>query len=175
VTPLKKTGIVLGGYAAAFALACIAGYVHYLATKDLVDSQGGMQAEGESFLFVYVLGFAALLPTGCGLYFLRPVRRFWNLLSIGAWVLVTTGIASAILFWTLRSETQGRSLLSMASGLSPLRMIVSPLLTVAFLVCAMFAPSKGPRITLVLAAVCEMAAAVPWLVWVTISNGFLER
>jgi hypothetical protein len=165
---MGKTGIVFGGYAAAFLLAVAAFELRLWMTANNPDAQAssGMYAFGDSLVFVGVFGVAALVPTGLTLYFLRPVRRFWTVASIGALVFAATGVAASVLFWTTRSQPPGHSLFSLAAAMSLGRMIVAPLLTAAFLICAGFAPAIGPRRVFALAALCEGGAAAPWFLWV---------
>jgi len=165
---MGKAGIVFGGYAAAFLLAVAAFEVRQWMAANNLDSQAssGMSAFGDSVVFVFVFGVAALVPTGLTLYFLRPVRRFWTVASIGALVFAATGMAAAVLFWTTRSQPPGNSPFSLAAEMSLGRMLVSPLITAAFLVCAGFAPATGPRRAFALAALCEGGAAAPWFLFV---------
>jgi hypothetical protein len=168
VTATGKAGIVLGGYAAAFLLGAGAVGLRLLLTAHSPDAQAssGMYAFGDSVVFVFVFGIAALVPTGLALYFLRAVRRFWTVSSIGALALAATGVAASALFWTTRSQPPAQSLLGLAAALSLERVIVAPVVTAAFLVCAGFAPATGARRAFALAAVCEGGAAAPWFVWV---------
>jgi hypothetical protein len=168
VNAARKTGIVFGGYAAAFLLAAAAFALRLLITAHSKDAQasGGMSAFGDSVVFVFVFGVAALAPTGLALYFLRPVQRFWTVASMCALAFAVTGVAASALFWTTRSQPPTDSLLSTAAAMSLGRVIVAPLLTAAFLVCAGFAPAAGPRRTFALAALCEGGAAAPWFLWV---------
>ncbi len=167
MTATGKTGIVLGGYVAAFLLAAAAVELRLLMTADNPGAQAssGMYAFGDSVVFVFVFGIAGLAPTGLALYFLRPVRRFWIAASIGALAFAATGVAASALFWTTRSQPPAQSLLSLAAGLSLERIIVAPLVAAAFLVCAGFAPAASPRRAFALAALCEGGAAAPWFLW----------
>jgi len=163
-----KAGIVVGGYAAAFLLASAAVAIRLWMTannKDAVASSG-MYAFGDSIIFIFVFGVAALVPTGLVLFFLRPVRLFWTVASIGALVFAATGIGASLLFWTTRSQPPGTSLLAQAAALSLERIIVAPLFTAAFLICAGFAPATGPRRAFALAALCEGGAAAPFFLWI---------
>ena len=163
-----KVGIVVGGYAAAFLVAAAALALQLWITAHNPDAQAasGMYAFGGSVLFVFVFGIAALVPTALALYFLRPVRRFWTVSSIGALGVAATGVSASVLFWTTRSQTPARDLLSTAAVLSFFRVIVAPLFTAAFLVFAAFTPATGPRRAFALAALFEGGAAAPWFLWV---------
>lgn len=158
----------MGGYVAAFLLAAGALQLRLWIGAHFPDAQAssGMAAFGDSVVFVFILGVAALAPTGLALYFLRPVRRFWTVASIGALALAATGVAASALFWTTRSRPAVSSLVSLAAALSLERVIVAPLVTAGFLICAGFAPEARPRRTFALAALCEGGAAAPWFLWV---------
>ena len=162
VRPLVKVGLVLAGYLGAFLVAAGAFYVRMRQTAGDPDAHGGMQAFGDVMLFIFVFGFTALLPTGLALYFLRPVRRFWTVVSMCALALASTGVVAAVLYWTMRSLPRSESPLYMAGELSVQRTIVAPLFIAAFLFGAVFAPAKGPRWALAIAAVCEAVSAAPW-------------
>ena len=162
-----KAGIVFGGYVAAFLLATAAVEVRLwmIASDPNAQASSGMDAFGDSVVFVFVFGIAALAPTGLGLYFLRPVRRFWLVASAGALALAATGVAGSALFWTTRSGSAVQSPVALAAALSLERVIVAPLLTAGFLIFAGFAPAGGPRRAFLVAAVCEGGAAAPWFLW----------
>ena len=66
-----------------------------------------------------------------------------------------TGVLSAVLFSFGRAAEEIEFLGAWAQ-LSPLRMLVAPLLAFAFLVCALVAPHGYPRIALLSAALMEM-------------------
>lgn len=149
-----KAGIVFGGYAAAFLLAAGAVEVRLRMTANNPDVQAssGMYAFGDSVVFAFVFGIAALVPTAAALYFLRPVRRFWIMSSAGALAFAATGIAASVLFWATRSQPPGHSLLILAGVFSLERIIVAPLFVAGFLVFAGSAPATGPRRAFALAA-----------------------
>ena len=83
--PLVKFGAVLAGYLAA-ALAASAAVAVRIANTNGPDAQAsaGMYAFGDGLLFVAVFSVVAILPTGLALFFLRPYRWFWTVLSIAA-------------------------------------------------------------------------------------------
>jgi hypothetical protein len=80
-----KFGAVLAGYVAA-VLAASTAVVVRMANTSGPDAQAssGMHAFGDGLLFVAVFSAVATFPTGLGLWFLRPYRWFWVLLSITA-------------------------------------------------------------------------------------------
>jgi len=94
-----KVTVVAGGYVSAF-LAASAAVAIRMASTSGPDAQasGGMYAFGDSVVFVAVFGVLALVPTGGALYFLRPYRRFWIVLSRLCLAVAVTGLTAAILF-----------------------------------------------------------------------------
>ena len=76
--------MVAGGYVAAFliASAVVAVRVATTNTPEVEQASSGMYAAGDAFLFVAVFGVAALVPTGAALFFLRPYRLFWAMISL---------------------------------------------------------------------------------------------
>ena len=68
---LAKAGLVIGGYVMACLVAGGAAYINQLLTPaSVLQASGGMSAFGDMILFVGVLGFLALFPTGLAVYFL---------------------------------------------------------------------------------------------------------
>lgn len=68
-------GLVIGGYVAACLIAVGVVYIYEWFTQDAAaQASSGMYAFGDLILFVGVLGFLALFPTGLALYFL--FRKF---------------------------------------------------------------------------------------------------
>jgi hypothetical protein len=98
VKPLVKVLVVGGGYAAA-GLAASAAVAIRVANTNTADARAssGMYAFGDAFLFLAVFAVVALVPTGAGLWFLRPYRRFWTVSAIGLAVAMT-GLSAAVLF-----------------------------------------------------------------------------
>ena len=80
--PAAKAGIVVAGYVAAVGVASLVLRV-YIAATDGPDRQTyvGMYAFGDSLLFLGVASVAAIPATGAALFFLRPYRGFWKVLS----------------------------------------------------------------------------------------------
>jgi hypothetical protein len=164
--PFLKVAVVAGGYIAAFLIASAVVAVR-IANTSGPDAQAssGMYAAGDAFLFVAVFGVCALVPTGAALFFLRPYRRFWTVLSAVGLSVAVTGVAAAVLFMVGRAATQP-SLLAMLAGLSVLRILVAPLLALACLVCTVFSPHRAPRFALLAATAMEVAvSAYGGFVW----------
>lgn len=155
----RKVAAVAGGYVAA-VLAGLAAVAIRVASTSGSDAQAssGMYAFGDVLLFVAVFGVAALVPTAAALFFLRPYRRFWTALSALGLTVALTGVAAAILFAVGRHATS--SPLATWAGFSVLRILVAPLLALVFLVCAILSPHRSPRVTLLAAAVMEVAVSL---------------
>src|SRR4051794_28053291 len=96
---IAKSGIVVGGYYAAFAVAWLA-LKSYIAVSSGIDRQtySGMSAFGDGLVFLAVLGLASVPATGAALYFLRPHRAFWRCLCVAVVVLNISSIASLMAY-----------------------------------------------------------------------------
>ncbi len=168
-----KVTLVAGGYVAAFLAASAVVAIRMATSGPDAQAAGGMYAFGDSIVFVAVFAALALLPTGAALYFLRPYRRFWIVLSLLCLAVAVTGLTAAILFAVGR-HAMPPSPLAMWAGLSVLRILVAPLLALTFLVCALFTPHRSPRFALLAAtaieAVVTACAGAVWFVQV-----FLHR
>ena len=98
--------MVAGGYVAAFAVASAAVAVRIASTSGPdAQASSGMYAAGDALLFAAGFGVFALLPTGAALFFLRPYRRFWSVLSALGLAVAVTGVTAAILFAVGRHVT----------------------------------------------------------------------
>lgn len=146
-----KAGVVLLGYIAAFLIAAAA-FALRLLTERGPDTSGGMYAAGDMMLFLAAFAIAALAPTGAALWFLRSRRAIWTAFAIAAFVIAMSGIAAMILY--VRGDSGAWA------GLSPLRILAAPLLALAFVMSGLIAPSRAPRIALLLAASFEVAVCV---------------
>jgi hypothetical protein len=156
--PLLKVAVVAGGYIVAFlvASAVVAIRLVYTSGPD-AQASSGMYAFGDTLLFVAVFGVSALVPTGAALFFLRPYRPFWTVLSALGLAVAITGVTAAILFAVGRHATA--SPLATWAGLSVLRILVAPLLALSVLVCTVFSPHRAPRFALLGATVMEAAVS----------------
>ena len=152
---LAKVGLVGAGYVGAFALASAVVAVYIAATQgpDRRD-YAAMFDFGDSLLFLGVFGLAAVLPTGAALFFLRPYRWFWRVLSIVAMVMAATAVAAFVVTLAWRGAG-GRSVASAWAALASLRILLAPLPALAFFVSAVFAPSRNPRLALLAATAIE--------------------
>ena len=167
--PAAKAGIVVSGYVAAVIVASIIVRVYIAATSG-PDRQtyGGMYAFGDSLLFLGVAGVAAIPVTGAALFFLRSHRGFWRILSIGGLGTAATAILASGLFLAVRSAT-GHGVLQSWAMLTPLRILVAPLLALFFLLAGLVAPTRSARISLASAAAVEIVAfvSVAYTWWVS--------
>jgi len=140
--PAAKVGVVVAGYLAAIAIACVALSI-YVATTAGPDRQtyGAMFAFGDSLYFLGVLGVAAIPATGLGLFFLRPYPAFWRLLS-ACFVFITALTFVALVVYTARVE-------SPLAALTPLWLLATPFFAVAAFVSGVFAPKDLSRSALI--------------------------
>lgn len=169
---LTKVALVLGGYVAAFAIALAATSL-YIAATGYIDRQtySGMTAFGDSVLFLFAFAAAAVVPTGAALFFLRPYRRFWSVLSVVAVTIAATGLAACLDYVLARGTPDPTSFLYAWSALAVLRLLIAPICAGGFLLAAVFAPSRRHRNALLLAmfidgagfavAVFELIARTP--------------
>ena len=160
-----KVGVVAGGYIVAFLVASAAVAVR-LANTSGPDAQAssGMYAFGDAVLFVAVFSVVALVPTAAVLFVLRPYRRFWTVLSTFGLGVAVTGLAAVALFAIGRSA--GPSPVATWAALSVLRILVAPLLALAFLMCTVFSPYRPPRLALLATTAAEVVvSAYGGFVW----------
>ncbi|MGE5664687.1 MAG: hypothetical protein ACM31I_10190 [Deltaproteobacteria bacterium] len=156
--PFLKGAVVAGGYVAAFLVAFAAVAIRVANTSGPeAQAASGMYAFGDMLLFVAVFAVAALVPTGAALFFLRPYRPFWTALSASGLAVAVTGVAAPILFAVGRDATP--SPLATWAGFCVLRILVAPLLALAFLVCTIFSPHRSARFACLAATVMEAAVS----------------
>lgn len=150
--------MVLGGYAAAFAAATAVTAVRIANTQGPdAQASSGMYAFGDALLWLFTFSLAASVPTAAALWFLRGARRFWR---VASWVLLglaATGVAAALLYWAWGGRPVPEPAGTLVT-LSPLRLLLAPILSGAFALFALLAPDPAARRRLVLAAVLEAAA-----------------
>ena len=159
-----KFGLVVAGYVAAFLVAAtgVAINVAWTAGPDR-QASSGMAAFGDSLLFLALFGLAAVLPTAAGLFFLRPYHLFWQVLAIAAVVIAATGLASLGVSVAARAAPAGPIIHSW-SAFAVLRILVAPMIALAFLVSGVFAPRRPARIALLAATVSEAIVFASWLI-----------
>jgi hypothetical protein len=156
-----KFGVVLVGYVAA-VLAASAAVAVRVANTSGPDAQAsaGMYAFGDGLLFVAVFSAVALFPTGLALYFLRPFRWFWVVLSMAALTIAVTAILAASVYAVAGCLTLPReSPLMVWAALAVMRMLASPPLAAAFVLGGVIAPSRASRWALLAAGGIEGAVA----------------
>lgn len=156
--PSHKIALIAAGYVAAFLIASAAVAIRVAHTSGPdAQASSGMYAFGDTVVFVAVFGVTALVPTGAALLLLRPYRRFWAALSVVGVGIAVTGIAAAILFAVGRHATA--SPLAIWAAFSVLRILLAPLLALAFLVCAVISPHRFPRLAFGAATMMEAAVS----------------
>lgn len=156
--PVHRVALVAGGYLICALLASAAVALHMAATRFDAQAAGGMYAFGDSLLFVLVFGFSSLIPTAAGLYFMRPFPAFWRAISGLCAVLAVVSLLSGAIF--AFSHAGNQTLLEKLSGISVLWILITPILAMASLVCAAFAPSRIPRMAFVAATVVDAGVAI---------------
>jgi hypothetical protein len=158
---LVKSGAVVAGYVIAVLAASAAVAVRVAHTSG-PDSQAsaGMYAFGDGLLFLAVFGVVAILPTGLALFFLRPYRVFWIVLSIVALVLAATGLLAAIVYVSASHWAAPHSAWEFWAALSVLRMLPAPVLVMGFILAVFIAPNRTSRWILLIAAGIEGVVAV---------------
>jgi len=158
---LGKVVLVLGGYVVALAVAAVAVALwHEQTSRADPQASAGMYAFGEFLFFFQVFGLMALVPTGFGLYFLRPFERFWTALSVASLAIAATSPVAVLLVALGRAARVESGLGTIVGGFGILRLIPAPGLTVAFAVFAAFAPGRRPRRALLVATGLEAVACV---------------
>ena len=161
--PRAKVGLVIVGYVIALALAVAAVACHLMALSGSSNpANGGMNAFGDSLLFLAVFGVAAVPPTGAAFFFLRPYPAFWRGFSIGALAFAVTSLAA---FIAVAFDPR-----SMLASLAFLRILVAPLFALMFGLSVFFAPNRGLRIALLIATVIEVMGFACWVITCLLRN-----
>ena len=164
MTRSSRILIVVGGYAFALLAALAVTGAHVVATSGPAwQGSSGMLAFGDTALFVGVFALTAVPATGAALFFLRPFRTFWHVASIVALAIATTGVAALLDYLVPRSTGAA---LGDWSVLASLRILLAPLLSAAYFLALLFAPTRSSRLAFLAAAVIEAGVFV-WvaLVW----------
>lgn len=155
----RNVALIVGGYVISFLLASGAVALRVANTSGPdAQASSGMYAFGDAVMWVFVFGLCALIPTGALLFLLRPYRRFWVVLATISVAIGITSIAAAFFYAVGRREV-GTTMGSLAQ-VSVLRILLTPLLAIAFLVCAVVSRWRGPRTALLVAALMEMVTAL---------------
>lgn len=153
---LSKPVVVLAGYAIALLLTCAIFYLYVLLRKHIDPGSGGMQAFGDSLLFLGLFGFLALIPTGLMVYFLRPFEKLWTILSGAALALSVLGVIAAVMVAKPPPSPWASSVLGL---LGILKIMGAPVFGLAFLIFAAIAPTPRSRWLLAVAAAIEFAVS----------------
>jgi hypothetical protein len=154
--PITKIAIVIGGYvaAAAVAYAVLSIYIAFTASPDR-DQYAAMWAFGDSLLFLGVFVLAALPATGAALYFLRPYRPFWMVLSALALANAALGVVSIATFFLQRGHANPNDV-GVGITFAILRILVAPAFAPVLFACGFFAPESRSRLILLGSAATEV-------------------
>jgi hypothetical protein len=154
-----KIGIVIAGYIFALGCASAATYIQELSTRG-TDAQAsqGMFAFGQTMLFLLVFGGLALIPTVLAFYFLRSSVKFWNGFAVLCLAFSILGLIVVFANALMNSNggSASSSLAAVLSLLGVLGIFGTPILIVGFLILAVMAPSRRPRIFLLACAGLEI-------------------
>lgn len=147
--PTVKLGIVISGFTIASVVALVAMRIRQQLNAS--DPSQGMQAFGDLVLGMVVFTLLALLPLGLGLYWLRPVTRFWTVLVSVAAGYTLTGPLALLVSGPLRPFWGNWALFG------DIRIGTVPLSALAAATCALFAPSRRLRMIFLGAALLDGA------------------
>lgn len=121
---------------------------------------------GYALLFFGVFTVSTI-PSACGgFYFLRGTRGFWNLFAPAALIFAASGLVA--LGMMLLSP------LSMAAGISFLRILLAPVAGLGFMLGGIFAPTKQHRLALLGATALEVMAFGGWLASCLLNAAFAQ-
>jgi hypothetical protein len=145
----RKLGLVLGGYMAAVAFASL-GYIvlSFAAPPD----PSAMRGFGDMLLVLGLFGFAAILPTALGMYFLRRFHWFWNALAAAV-----LAVALATLTGVGLAPHPTSGAWSMLSFVGLMLVFATPVVCLGCLAAAALTPYRRPRKVLLVAAAIEAA------------------
>ena len=158
--PGAKAGLVVGGYAAALAVAWLVVTIYQAATSG-ADRQNYdmMFACGDSLLFLAVFGLAAVPATAAALFLLKPRAAFWRVLAVASLAIAATAVAGLVGHFASAGFGSSSSLRTW-SAFGTLRIFFSPLFAIFFLLAGLIAPIRPARISLLIAAMVEAAVFV---------------
>lgn len=162
MTGSSKALIVVGGYALALLTALAVTGAHVVATSGPAwQGSSGMLAFGDTALFAGVFAVTAMPATCAALFFLRPVRRFWQVASVVALALAATALPALVYY--LASPGNGAGL-GAWPALALIRILLAPPLSATFFFALLFAPARPARLALLAASVIEAGV----FVWVAL-------
>ena len=135
------------GLVVAFGAGWLAVGLRQLAT-DGPDARAasGMYAAGDMMFGIAVFGLLALVPLAVGLFWLRPVTRFWSILTGCALGYALTGLPAMIVVHGFQQLFGAMSFFAVA------RVGMMPFGALALFLCALFAPVARQRWLLLAAA-----------------------
>src|SRR4030095_3573649 len=154
-----KIGIVIAGYILSCVGAFVVTYIRELSTRGTyIQASQGMFAFGQTMLFLLVFGGLALIPTVLAFYFLRSSVKFWNGFAVLCLAFSITEIIVVIANAMMNANLLhiSKSSAAVVSLFGVLGAFGAPLLIVGFLVLAVIAPSRRPRIFLLASAGLEI-------------------
>jgi len=160
-----KIFLVGGGYLAALVIAAIVVWIYATLTAGPVrDASSGMYAFGDAVLFLGIFAVAAVPATCAGLFFLRPFPLFWRISASVALAMAATGVVVLVDF-LVTQRAAANSFLGGWAMLSPIRVILAPLLAIGVGLGALFAPTRFTRSAFLGAAAIETVIFV-WVAFV---------
>jgi hypothetical protein len=163
-----KTGIVLAGYAAAFAAGGWAGWAYDRRMAAMpYDTSGGMYAGGEMMTVLGVFLPVALVPTLLALWFLRHHLGFWKLIANTALAWAVVGLVAVLAPLVFRGHVTAAPVV-LLQLMSVTQMLGVPLWLAGLALLAYIAPTHEIRRTLRTAVIVELViaacAAIHWFV-----------
>jgi hypothetical protein len=160
-----KLGLVLAGYAFAFAasIVTVALYDRRFSPADN-QTMGGMIAGGEMMLGFAVFAPVSLVPTGLALWFLRSSRQFWSAFTIAGLAFAIVGLAAVLMPIASRDAMVHVPALVLVGLLGIVQMMGAPLWLGGFLLFAALAPARDMRRRMLVAAGIEVVIAACGLV-----------
>jgi hypothetical protein len=126
------------------------------------QAYSGMNAFGDSLLFLAVFGVAAIPATGLAFFFARPYPAFWRVFSVVACGVALTGVVAltAVVI----------DVRSMAASLAFPRILVAPVFALTFGSGALLSPHRAWRIALFIATAVEGATFACWVISCIVRN-----
>lgn len=109
-----KTGLVVGGYAAAVVAGYAASWSHdrWLSAQPY-DTSGGMYAAGVAMTGLGAFLIVALVPTLMALWFLRRNKIVWNVIALLALGFAVVGLLGVAVMMGTRSTPHSVALMAL--------------------------------------------------------------
>lgn len=171
-----KISLVVGGYIAAFGVAWVGEDIYEGLTQAMrSQSSGGMVAEGDSIMFFFLFGAAALVPTGLAFYFSRSSLKFWSFLSKAVVVFALTGPLMEMGNIAMKAfkllELPMRMPWALLSFFGLVRIFAAPVMAGTFFLAVLIAPDSSSRKRMLIAMGIEAGLCV----WVFMEYVFFQR